>query len=248
MVLHDTMAKQGDWLFRWRSYFPLVILPVLLAALAHGETLERAGSGTMDGLWEGLCAAVALLGIATRWFVAGTVPRGTSGRNTTTQRADELNTTGLYSAVRHPLYLANFLIMLSLALFTQVWWFVIISILAFWVYYERIICAEEAFLQREFGEAFLCWVQRTPAFIPSFKKWTPPPLPFSLRTVLKKECTGLLWIGPAFALTDFLADGLGEHQWHLDPVWGYAAALSLLAFVVLVAVKKTTTLLAVKGR
>ncbi|MGB8874133.1 MAG: hypothetical protein WCC75_12145, partial [Desulfobaccales bacterium] len=57
-----------------------------------------------------------------RWPAWGSVslpwglpPRGTSGRNTQGQVAETLNTTGIYSLVRNPLYLGNFLIWLGLS-------------------------------------------------------------------------------------------------------------------------------------
>ncbi len=248
MALREEMEKQGDWLFRWRSYVPLIIVPLLLLALTHAEGLEKTVSHRAEALWEGFSLAVAVAGFAVRCFVGGTVPAGTSGRNTTEQIADQLNTTGAYSVVRHPLYVGNFLTMLGVALFTQVWWFVVISVLAFWVYYERIMFAEEAYLEAKFGEAFREWTKRTPAFIPRLSAWQPPALPFCWRTVLKREHTGILWITLAFALVDFLADGISEGHWRLDPTWGVALALGAAAYVVLLTLKKKTSVLAVEGR
>jgi protein-S-isoprenylcysteine O-methyltransferase Ste14 len=89
--------------------------------------------------------------------VAGYVPRGTSGRNTRWQVAETLNTTGMYSIVRNPLYLGNFIIVLGILLFVQVWWIVVIGIVGFWFFYERIVFTEEGFLRRKFGTVFLEW-------------------------------------------------------------------------------------------
>ena len=108
------------------------------------------------------------------------------------QVAESLNTTGLYSVVRHPLYLGNFLMWLGVALFPRSLSFVAAVVFAFWLYYERIMIAEEAFLRERFGERFDAWADRTPAFIPSLRRWTRPRLAFSLRKVLRKEYNGLL--------------------------------------------------------
>ena len=59
----------------------------------------------------------------------GFAPRGTSGRNTLGQVAEVLNTSGMYSVVRNPLYLGNFVIWLGLALFIKVWWCILIVVL-----------------------------------------------------------------------------------------------------------------------
>lgn len=46
----------------------------------------------------------------------GQVPKGTSGRNTSQQVADTLSTDGVYSVVRHPLYLGNFLMCMGVSM------------------------------------------------------------------------------------------------------------------------------------
>lgn len=50
----------------------------------------------------------------------------------------------MYSIVRNPLYFGNLLIAIGLALLPGVWWLLLIVGLAFFIYYERIIAAEEA--------------------------------------------------------------------------------------------------------
>ncbi|MCK7542256.1 MAG: isoprenylcysteine carboxylmethyltransferase family protein [Marinilabiliales bacterium] len=99
------------------------------------------------------------------------------------QLADELNTTGIYSVVRHPLYVGNFLMWLGPVLFLRSVWCIIIFVLAFWIYYERIIFAEEQYLRRKFGEAYDTWAFRVKAVIPGFRHYTKSKLP-----VLIQEC------------------------------------------------------------
>ena len=73
----------------------------------------------------------------------------TSGRNTSEgQVADTINQTGMYSMVRHPLYVGNFIMWLGIALFTASIWFVLLFIAVYWLYYERIMYAEEQFMRR----------------------------------------------------------------------------------------------------
>lgn len=126
------------------------------------------------------------MGLFIRCMVIGYAPRRTSGRNTDGQKAETLNTSGIYSIVRHPLYLGNFFIFIGMALFTQVPWFVLIAVLAFCLYYERIMFAEEKFLRGKFGDEYLRWADRRPAFIPSFKHYQKPALRFSFRNVLNR--------------------------------------------------------------
>ena len=142
-------------------------------------------------LYEYLCLAVSLSGTLVRIYTVGHTPVGTSGRNTANQVADVLNTTGIYSTVRHPLYLGNFLMWLGIALLTCNVGFVAVFVLAYWLYYERIMYAEEQFLRRKFGDTYLRWAERTPAFIPCLKRFRPTDLPFSWKKVIKKEKNGV---------------------------------------------------------
>jgi len=57
------------------------------------------GSHRLDQVWEILCLAISLLGLGVRIVTVGYVPKGTSGRNTRGQKANVLNTTGMYSLV-----------------------------------------------------------------------------------------------------------------------------------------------------
>ena len=90
--------------------------------------------------------AISFLGLAVRVYTIGCVPEGTSGRNVKEQRADELNTSGIYSIVRNPLYLGNFFICFGLVAYPAPSFYMILSyVLLFLLYHERIIFAEEEF-------------------------------------------------------------------------------------------------------
>ena len=69
--------------------------------------------------------------------------------------------------LRHPLYLGNYFIWLGVAVATFNIYFIVIMSLIFWIYYERIMFAEERFLERKFGNDYLNWSNALPAFIPS---------------------------------------------------------------------------------
>ncbi|MBU6392683.1 MAG: DUF1295 domain-containing protein [Planctomycetes bacterium] len=168
MALRNELEKQGRWLFKWRSYLPLLMLPILLIALRDSEYLERIAGNLAENIFDGFCIAISFVGLAIRCITVGYVPKGTSGRNTKGQKAKTLNTTGMYSIIRHPLYFGNFIIFLGVTLFVEVWWFNLIAILAFWLYYERIILAEEKFLRQEFGDLYLKWAEKTPTFMLKF--------------------------------------------------------------------------------
>ncbi|MFA5322469.1 MAG: isoprenylcysteine carboxylmethyltransferase family protein [Smithella sp.] len=180
-------------------------------------------------------------------LTVGFVPEGTSGRNTKNQVAKELNTTGMYSVVRNPLYLGNFIIWLGLSMFVRIWWLSLIIILIFWLYYERIIFAEEEFLRSKFGSSYMKWAEKTPAFIPKFNQWRNPIYPFSWRTALKGEYSGFFAIIVTFTFMEMVGDYVLTGTWDYDPMWQIISLSGLFIYLVLRIMKKNH-LLDVKGR
>src|SRR5262245_19646805 len=217
MDLQEHFLRSGNWLFQWRSYLPLLLLSVALAGLRGSH--YPAGGHAFEVLWEALCFGVGLGGLALRILTVGYAPAGTAARSTRAPVAAELNTTGLYSLVRHPLYLGNYFLWLGVALLPRVWWIPVIVTLAFWLYYERIMFAEEAFLRQKFGDEFLSWARRTPAFLPAFRQWRPSCLRFSWRTVLKRECSALFAFVVVINFFEVVEDWVVEGEWEVDPVW-----------------------------
>jgi len=246
MGLKREFENTGNWLFKWRSYLPLVLFGFLLIGIKDYEYFGK--NHLYDQLWELSCLALSFFGLAIRAYTIGQVPKGTSGRNTYAQVAEELNTTGIYSAVRHPLYVGNFFCWLGIAMFVHSVWIGIICILAFWLYYERIMFAEEEFLRRKFGKSFEQWASKTPAFIPNVKNWTPANLPFSWRNVLKREYSGFFAIIASFTLLEVLGDVVVSGKIEFDLTWAIIFLLGLTTYLVLRTLKKKTSILVVEGR
>jgi len=149
-----------------------------------------------------------------------------------------LNTTGMYSIVRHPLYLGNCVIWAGIALLPHSTLLMVACVLAFFLYYERIIVAEEAFLSEKFGTAFAKWAEKVPAMIPKIGSWIKPALPFSWQAVLKREYPGFFAITASFAAIDALIDWFRDDKWQLDWLWAAILCVGLLAFVILRTLKK----------
>lgn len=245
MALNEEIQSQGQWLFRWRSYLPLAIVPLIGIALAqmdvHAET-------RFHETWEDVCLGISFLGLFVRVFTVAYVPQHTSGRNTKRQIADKLNTTGMYSIVRHPLYLGNFLIGLGIALLQFVWWLPVIYSLVFWLYYERIMFAEEAFLRQKFGEEYERWAATTPAFWPRFRQWRKPSLSFSWLNVLRREYSGLMVVILCHAGQEFIELLIIEHRVVWEAFWATLLFGGLAIYFVLRWLNRSTTILDVPGR
>jgi hypothetical protein len=154
----------------------------------------------------------------------------------------------MYSVVRNPLYLGNYLMFLGVALFPRAWWLPALMTLLFWLYYERIVFAEEAFLRQKFGQQFEEWSRRTPAFIPRASLWQRPSLSFSFKTVLKREYSGLMGLAVVFFCLELLEHYEVEGRFHLEISWAIFMGGSAALYLILRTFKKRSSLLDVEQR
>jgi protein-S-isoprenylcysteine O-methyltransferase Ste14 len=246
MALEDEFERSGNWLFRWRSYLPLMMIGTFLLAL-RGYEYPGHNEG-LDHLWEILCLLVSFFGLGIRICTVGHTPKGTSGRNTKKQVADTLNTSGMYSVVRNPLYLGNFFMGLGIALFAHLWWLTIIYILVFWLYYERIIFAEEAYLRNKYGDEYLKWANSTPAFLPKLSKYQKADLSFSLRNVLKREYNGFFAVIVVMFILETVGEIYAKGEFDFDFGWLLLLGVAFIVWLGLRSLKKYTTVLHVDGR
>ncbi len=249
MALQEELEKQGNWLFRYRGSLPLIIL--LIGILVYIQTERHPESFFLKGTphqlpYQSFCLLVSLLGLAIRIYTVGHTPKNTSGRNITNQIADTLNTTGIYSLVRHPLYVGNFFMWLGPALLSGNLWFIVSFCLFYWLYYERIMFAEEQFLRRKFGQTYLSWAEQVPAFMPRFKGFKNPNVGFNWKKVLKGEKTGLAATFLIFLLFDY-AGAVIEKQPYSNYHLLILTLASLLLYVILKVLKMKTHLLEEQG-
>ena len=247
MALREEFERWGNWFFRWRSYLPLLLAFLFLIALKtvnlplYPEASDRA--------WELFALLISFLGLGIRMLTVGSVPRNTSGRNVKEQRAYTLNTTGLYSITRHPLYLGNLLIWIVAALFVKSWWLVLLTLFIFWFYYEKIMYAEEEFLRREYGDTFLEWANQTPAFLPwKLKTWKKPKLEFKFKNALRREYSGFFGIISVFSVLKLFQDRVTHRELVFDVMWSVIFAIGLGLYLTLMYLKKKTNWLNVEGR
>ncbi len=244
MSLVHELEKSGNWLFRRRSWLPVIVL-----VLAAGYLFIANRSVIYFNLtWELTCVIVSVAGEMVRSYTVGHVPRNTSGRNVIDQMADELNTSGIYSIVRHPLYVGNFLMWLGPVLFLRSVWCIIIFVLAFWIYYERIIFAEEQYLRRKFGEDYDTWAFRVRSVIPRFRNFTRADLQFSLRNVLKREYNSIANLFIVFAILDVTRNIAVTGKVYMEPLYITLLVAALIFWSVVRYLVKRTKFLYVEGR
>ncbi len=245
MALVHEMEASGNWLFKRRSWLPVIfiIAGIVVMYLANRQAI------LFDMRDELIFLGVSILGEILRILTVGFAPRGTSGRNTTEgQVADELNVTGIYSVVRHPLYIGNFFMWLGPVLFLRNIEFDIFFLLVYWLYYERIIFAEEQFLRRKFGDVYDIWSEKVKPVIPSFSNFKKPSIPFSFRNVVKREYHTFINIFLIFAILDLFRNYFLAQRIYITSMWLWITIPAALIWVAVRIVSKRTKWLEVEGR
>ena len=76
MLLRERVEKIGEIFFCWRSYIPMVLVPLLIF---EGKYVYLGGSHLYDALFGLFCLLICLLGFAVRVFAVGYLKRGPPG-------------------------------------------------------------------------------------------------------------------------------------------------------------------------
>jgi protein-S-isoprenylcysteine O-methyltransferase Ste14 len=248
MALKHSFENSGNFLFKHRGQFPLVLFAMAVPVIFLTDYAFFFSSRW--SYWTLLASSVflSMVGQAIRSIAIGKSAKQTSGRNTWGHEAKALNVTGIYSTVRHPLYLGNFFIWIGVVCFVGNPWFIAIAALLFWLYYERIMYSEEVFLEGEFGQEYLDWSMKTPAFVPSMKNYVKNESRFSFKTLLRREYPGISATMIGFLFVDFVRNWvlMGEPMW----LWSHAVILfiALLISLVLRTLKHHTNVLREEDR
>jgi len=244
MALQEELKQQGDFLFKYRSYFPLllILMGILILVIKHfGINNIHISSSYLSNS----AIYVGLFGLFIRAYTIGFTKKHTSGRNTKEgQVAESLNTEGIYSITRNPLYLGNYFMWLSIALLTESLYFAIIFSLIYWLYYERIIFAEEDFLRKKFKNQYLDWAKKTPIFFPKSLKIKKNTSKYNWKDVIKRERNGLLSLFMLFYIFDLIKNYLSQNELKFEiNLISVGFYFSVIFFIVVKFLQKKTKIL-----
>lgn len=245
MALTEQMNSQGTWLFKYRGILPLIIFVVGIYLFYKNESEPQnwiLKTELEQNLFEIACLLVAFIGFFIRVYTVGYSRPNTSGRNTEVQVADVLNTTGIYSIMRNPLYVGNFFMWLGIAMLTGNFWFIISFTLFYFLYYERIIFTEEQFLKNKFGDTYLNWARKTPIIVPNLSLFQKTNYSFNWRKVLRQEKNGFAALLIIFCLFD-LGSTLVNVNHHYNMILNIAGLASIIIYFILKFIKYNTKLL-----
>jgi protein-S-isoprenylcysteine O-methyltransferase Ste14 len=217
----------GKFLFRFRSFTPL---PLIVLTFIFFRPLSAAPIWTVIGL------LIACGGEGVRMHSVGYAGSGTSGRENFL-RAESLNTNGLYSLLRNPLYWGNLLIFAGLLTVYANPAALLFFAAFLFLQYHFIILAEEDFLKRQHGQAYDDYRSRVNRWMPRLAGYVSPRQSFDARKVFFKEndsCFNLL-----LAALLILAWKEKVFAGKIERPWFFAgAALALILFYAWVKVLK----------
>ncbi|HVA95336.1 MAG TPA: isoprenylcysteine carboxylmethyltransferase family protein [Candidatus Dormibacteraeota bacterium] len=139
------MSGKTNFWIRWRVR---VGYPVGLAAFWFARP-------RMAGLLFGV--GIAILGLLVRGYAAGYL-----------RKHKQLATSGPYAFTRNPLYLGSMLLAAGFCVASHSWISTILLAVYLAVFYPVVIRREQSELQTHYGEAFVEYASRVPAFWPRF--------------------------------------------------------------------------------
>lgn len=178
--MKDWKLKFGNVLFQYRSFTPI---PLIVLVFIIFKPVDLGNGNVFINVFGFM---VSLIGEFVRVIAVGYAHSGTSGRESFL-KADALNTTGIYSLVRNPLYIGNFLIFSGLVMvFANFWAEMAAAVFLIGQYYFIILC-EEDFLRNQYGNLYEDYCHRVNRVIPVFKNYKLNPNPFDLKKVIFKE-------------------------------------------------------------
>lgn len=247
MALIHSLEESGNYLFRHRGQIPVFLFLIAIPIVYITDISYLNQTSTL--IIQIVAIALSFTGFIIRAITIGTTPAGTSGRNTREgQVAEQLNTSGIYSIIRHPLYLGNYLMWIGIVFFTYNLYFVLIVSLGYWLYYERIMFAEERFLEKKFGDDYLNWSREAPAFVPAFRKYKKSNIPFSLKSVMRREYSGVLATVLGFAFIDNIRFYFEKQSFEWKSPANIALITTTLIVLILRSLKHYTSVFKESGR
>lgn len=161
------MIAIGNFFFKYRNQLFIFLYALLLVPSPELITETQLGPGYWKiALWVGLF--ITTLGVVIRGLTIGLTFIERGGKELKIH-ADALITRGLFTHCRNPLYVGNNLMLLGLGILSNSLIYVLVVVPVFLFIYQCIIYAEEDFLTKKFGQAYLDYCSKTNRWLPNLK-------------------------------------------------------------------------------
>lgn len=223
--------KLGHLLFKHRSFTPIPFIVMVFILFKPLDLEEKNIVVNISGL------LVAIAGEIIRIIAVGYAHSGTSGRESFLI-AEHLNTTGIYSMVRNPLYIGNFFIFSGLiVVFSNILALMIFSHFLIAQYYF-IILAEENFLKKEYGSDYENYCSRVRRILPGFKDYKKNQNPFNLKKVIFKENDSLFNLSVIYLLILLYKENVFRGTISSSSHYIIPGAILLISYIIIKIIKK----------
>lgn len=115
------------------------------------------------------------------------------------------NASGIYSMMRHPLIVGNFLICMGPVFWTGNLTFMTLFFVIYWIYFSEVIVLKEQYLREKYGKDFDYWMAKTPSFFPRLSNYRKPRHPFNWKLFFLKELKFVFYLLLIYCLFHFSA-------------------------------------------
>ena len=165
----------------WNAW--IFILPIIFASIFGARILSKRKSEEGSGVTKGKTASMLYFSIIlllyaysvflplqlNTWFVIGLIIylpaiffQFLGLLNFASTPIDGLVTKGVYSISRNPLYVSDFLLMISIGIACLSWIFPLVAIANFLLLRYYVVTVEEPFLTEKYGDTYREYMNRTP--------------------------------------------------------------------------------------
>jgi protein-S-isoprenylcysteine O-methyltransferase Ste14 len=223
------LSRHEKLLLRSRRYVPMLMFPLIGLALIGFNWPY--GSYEFHQIWEMYCLALSFLGLAIRAATGGNALCDGLRAHSVTKCRTPLNTSGMYSVVRHPHYVGDFFIGLGVVLVPFALWLPLVYFVAFCLYYARVMHVDEKLLRAKVGSSFDRWASVTPAYFPRIGKWRPSEYPFSFRSFLLREHKGIMLIIALHSSIEWGEHWILEQRILTEAFWILLVAIGLATYI-----------------
>ncbi len=229
MILKEKMIKQGRTLYKHRARFNIALLiSILYFYLRRNNNLDSLVNTSLvfQYIYDYVLLLLSLLGLGIRTYAKGY----------SVQRFYMPKSTGLYSLMRHPIYISTYLIWLGMVGLSYNLGYVLVFTLVYLLYYERIMLAEEELLIEKYSKAYYDYAEKTPAITPRPKSYSKQKQGFSWSKVVDMELNYLLLIAVTFTMLNILGNILqGVYKFNIGLL---AFGAIVLIFYLVITIKK----------
>lgn len=217
----------GNLLFKFRRFFYLI--PIVLSLTSCRGFAVIFPLDLPGEIFDVFCFLFVLCGLWIRVVASGTSMRLFKTRESKRfLRLKGASFTGIFSLWRHPHFIGDLFIVTGLALLSQSFRVLGVSILIFLFCYIPILAQKETMARKKLGPTYETYRKKTGLLFPSLLNWKKPTLRFRVTAALHKENGVLLYAIFLFVFLEGLEDSIAARHLYLNYHWLALAFLALM--------------------